>query len=152
MNKIPFSYKAPKTTIPIGDEGIAGKYRLTLTLSYAEPSEYEAELVLGANGEADLFFPMLLPNMVDALTDENAEITCSEGTVHFKGSYDENSHLFTGTVSSDLPEYVLNGATFTILFVEDETPITASGTVNNHPVLFGVTFDVSAEIRMVKTE
>ncbi len=150
--KIPFSYKAPKTTIPIGDEGIAGKYRLTLTLSYAEPSEYEAELVLGANGEADLFFPMLLPNLVDALTDENAEITYSEGTVHFKGSYDENSHLFTGTVSSDLPEYVLNGATFTLLFVEDETPITASGTVNNHQVVFGVTFDVSAEIRMVKTE
>ena len=150
--KIPFSYKAPKTTIPIGDEGIAGKYRLTLTLSYAEPSEYEAELVLGANGEADLFFPMLLPNLVDALTNENAEITYSEGTVHFKGSYDENSHLFTGTVSSDLPEYVLNGATFTLLFVEDETPITASGTVNNHQVVFGVTFDVSAEIRMVKTE
>lgn len=150
--KIPFTYTAPKTVIPIGDEGIAGKYKLTLTLDYAEPAEYDAELVLGVNGEADLFFPMLLPNMVDALQNETAEITYSEGTVHFKGTYDENTHLFTGQVSSDLGDYVLNGASFTILFTTDQTPITATGTGTNHPVVFGVTFDISVAISMVKTE
>ena len=148
--KIPFTYTAPKTVIPIGDEGIAGKYQLTLKLDYADAQEFTAELVLGANGEADLYFPMIMANLIDALSNPDAEITYTEGTVHFKGVYDENTHLFTGSVSSDLPEFVLNGASFTITFVVDQSPVTATGTVKNQQVVFGATFDVSADISMRK--
>ncbi|MBO6158357.1 MAG: hypothetical protein J6P72_03720 [Firmicutes bacterium] len=145
---IPFSYTAPKTVISLSGDEISGLYDMSITITDWPPQEHEAYVTLGKDGAMDISIPMTMADTASVLSD--GPTTYINGTAHIKGIYDQKTHAFTGTLTSDLPDLLYEDATVTLTFDTDAKPIIVSGEILIHAELMGYTYDDTAQVAMKK--
>ena len=145
---IPFSYTAPKTVISLSGDEISGLYDMSITITDWPPQEHEAYVTLGKDGAMDISIPMVMADTASVLSD--GPTTYINGTAHIKGIYDQKTHAFTGTLTSDLPDLLYEGATVNLTFDTDAKPIIVSGEILIHAELMGYTYNDTAQVAMKK--